>query len=397
MGNALVHSGDAAQPGSKPRPGWARRRLLRAAAWLALAPAGWAFAAEPLVIGQSLPLGSADDGSAARASAGARAYIEFVNASGGIRGRQLKLLTLDDGGDPRRHVDNLRQLVTQHKAVALLNCVGDAACAAGAQVARTEKVALIGPMSGAAALGRDANPYVFRTRATYAMEAEALTKQMLALGTSKVVIVTDRLPVSEGAAALQEAFARQRIASTVLDVDPSASASVARFRSEATSGRYHAMFVDMGVEGFARVSRLSQEASGRWPLFVTTCGAGNVSSLLTGFSGRVVGFTSVVPNPEVASIQLTRDLQEHAERFAGGGQAVTFAGMEGYINARICVDALRRASAAGMVDARGVLAAMNTMGSVDLGGFTANFSASPSAASDRVDVVVRARSGHLLK
>lgn len=316
---------------------------------------------------------------------------------GGIRGRQLKLLTLDDGGDPRRHADNLRQLVTQHKAVALLNCVGDAACAAGAQVARAEKVALIGPMSGAAALGRDANPYVFRTRATYAMEADALTKQMLALGTSKVVILTDRLPVSEGAAALQEAFARQRIAATVLDVDPSAPASVARFRSEATSGRYHAMFVDMGVEGFALVSGLSQEASDRWPLFVTTFASGNVNSLLTGFSGRVVGFTSVVPNPEVASIQLTRDLQEHAERFAGGGQAVTFAGMEGYINARICVDALRRASAAGTVDARGVLAAMNTMGSVDLGGFTVNFSGSPSAASDRVDIVVRSRSGHLLK
>ncbi len=286
----------------------------------------------------------------------------------------------------------MRQLVIQHKAVALLNCVGDAACAASAQVARAEKVALIGPMSGAAALGRDANPYVFRTRATYAMEAEALARQMLALGTGKVAIVSDTSPVSESVVALQEAFFRHGIASTVLAMAPPSQASAENLRTEMLSGKYQAVFLDLGVEAFALVARLGQEASDRWPLFVTTFASGNVNALLTGFPGRVVGFTSVFPNPEVASIELTRDLQAHAERFSGGGQAVTFAGMEGYVNARICVEALRRAAAAGATDARGVLAAMNAMASVNLGGFLLNFSGSPSGASSRVEIVVRSGS-----
>ena len=122
------------------------------------------------------------------------------------------------------------------------------------------------------------------------------------------------------------------------------------------------------------------------------------------------GLVQAAPLPENIDFKVYRDGDEighHRVTFSRDGEAiiadvdielaVTFAGMEGYVNARICVEALRRALAAGAADARGVAAEMNSMGPVDLGGFVVNFSGPPASASDWVDIVVRSRTGHLLK
>lgn len=357
---------------------------------------GGSRAADPLVIGQSLPLGGADDGSSARTTAGAQAYIDLVNASGGIRGRSIQLVTLDDGGDPKRHAANMRQLVTQHKAVALLNCLGDAACLAAAEVAREQKVALIGPLSGAAALSRSSNPFIFRVRAPYAREADALARQMLALGTASTAIITDKPVLSESVQALRQALTQQKIGFRVLVVDPAKPASFTPLEAEVTTARYQSVFLDIRAESLEQMTQLLQGGE-RWPLVLTTFASGNVNSLMSGFGSRMVGFTAVVPNPEVSAKPIAREIQQQSERSTGAA-AVTFAGMEAYINARVCVEALRRADAGkATVDTRSVLAAMTAMGPLDLGGFTLNFSHGSASASDWVDIVVRSRTGHLLK
>ena len=355
-----------------------------------------AFALEPVVIGQSLPLGGADDGSSARTIDGAQAYVEFVNSTGGVRGRPVRLVTLDDGGDPKRHAENVRQLVAQHKAVAVLNCLGDASCLAAGEVARQQKIALVGPVSGAQALGRAANPYVFRIRASYAREAEALARQLQALGATSAALITDKRPTSESVAALTTALAKRQIGSTLLTVDPANPAALDTVGTEVSSAKYQAVFLDIGTASFVQLTRPDAHTSDRWPLVITTFASGNVNSLLSGFANRMVGFTTVVPNPELSAIPLARDIQVQAERYSSG-QALTFAGMEAYINTRVCIEAIRRADAARALDARGVLGAMNSLGFLDLGGFDLNFSGASASASERVDIVVRSRTGHLLK
>lgn len=57
---------------------------------------------------------------------GTQALVQAVNDSGGVHGRQLRLLTLDDGHDPARIERNLRQLVLGDEVFALLNLTGGA-------------------------------------------------------------------------------------------------------------------------------------------------------------------------------------------------------------------------------------------------------------------------------
>ncbi|MDR7307610.1 hypothetical protein J2X15_002897 [Rhodoferax saidenbachensis] len=84
------------------------RPLLALAVLLLCATDNAGAAREPVVIGQSLPLTGAGFPVANRVLAGDRAHVERVNVSGGILGRPLELVTLDDGGDPQRVAANAR-------------------------------------------------------------------------------------------------------------------------------------------------------------------------------------------------------------------------------------------------------------------------------------------------
>src|SRR5690349_10406065 len=106
-----------------------RRALLGAMLAAGAAPLA-AASRETIVLGQTLAIGAGSDGSAERIIGGAKACIGAVNAQGGVNGRTIELVTVDGGRDPVTHAKNVRALVTEHGAVAVLNCAGDAVCGA---------------------------------------------------------------------------------------------------------------------------------------------------------------------------------------------------------------------------------------------------------------------------
>lgn len=50
-----------------------------------------------------------------------KAYLEHVNAKGGIRGKPVKLVVLDDSAQPSRAAANAKRLLTEDKVVLLMN------------------------------------------------------------------------------------------------------------------------------------------------------------------------------------------------------------------------------------------------------------------------------------
>src|SRR3954471_25018901 len=80
--------------------------------------------AAEIVIGQSASLsgGAAETGQQVRD--GALAYFEMVNRAGGINGRKVRLITLDDGGQTKRGEENTDQLIVKDKVFALFGYTG---------------------------------------------------------------------------------------------------------------------------------------------------------------------------------------------------------------------------------------------------------------------------------
>jgi len=56
--------------------------------------------------------------------AGAQTYFNKVNASGGVHGRKIKLISYDDGYEPKNTVENTNKLIVTDKVFALFGYVG---------------------------------------------------------------------------------------------------------------------------------------------------------------------------------------------------------------------------------------------------------------------------------
>jgi len=349
-------------------------------------------APEPIVIGQSLPLTGPGFPVANRVLAGARAHVERVNASGGILGRPVELVTLDDGGDPGRVAADLRTLVRKHNAQLIANCLGERACGEAAQATRELHVPLVGPMSGAAALRAPDVRHVFSLRPDDAREAEALARQLGSIGVSKVAVLADD---SEPARTAALVAALQRSGQQVSRVTADARLeSIERAFQDAAKTAPQALIMNLGNEVLDALGRLPASAYDSVPSTVATLSTSGLTQLTRLFRNRLVGYTSVVPNPEVARLPIVRELERDADAYIGP-EALTFEGLESYLNLRVCTEALRRAGP--RADGPRLGEAIESLGALDLGGFKLSFSRERHQASDHVEIGMRARNGRLLR
>jgi len=94
-------------------------------------------------------------------TAGASAYLKVVNDKGGVNGRKIRLEVLDDGYSTQRAIGNVRRLISQDKAFALLSGCGTATGAAILSAIEREPIPYLFPYVGLDALSQPAKKNVF--------------------------------------------------------------------------------------------------------------------------------------------------------------------------------------------------------------------------------------------
>ncbi len=92
---------------------------------------------------------------------GQQAYVDKVNADGGIHGRQIELVTQDDVGDPQKAAANAQYLVEREGVFALWGNVGSAAASAIQPIAEKAEVPLLFPFALGRTLTEPAQPNTF--------------------------------------------------------------------------------------------------------------------------------------------------------------------------------------------------------------------------------------------
>jgi ABC-type branched-subunit amino acid transport system substrate-binding protein len=90
------------------------------------------------------------------------AYIKRLNAQGGINGRQIKMISLDDGYSPPKAVERARELVESEKVLGLFGSVGTVPNVAVAKYLNRQKVPHLLISSGAPVLA-DPKTYPWST------------------------------------------------------------------------------------------------------------------------------------------------------------------------------------------------------------------------------------------
>jgi branched-chain amino acid transport system substrate-binding protein len=172
-----------------------KRALLLAAAACCLAPVALAggtpgVTATTITLGGTVPITgpAALFGSVGR---GADAYFKYVNAHGGVNGRKIKYVYLDDAYDPSKTVQLTRQLVEQNHVLAIFNTVGTDNNLAIRDYLNTAKVPQLFGGTGAAKIGDDfkGHPWTMGFLPSFRAEGVIYGRSIAATASPKVAVL----------------------------------------------------------------------------------------------------------------------------------------------------------------------------------------------------------------
>lgn len=120
-------------------------------------------------------------------AAGVKAYFAMVNAQGGVNGRKLKLISLDDQYEPPVAVQQTRKLIPQEFAEVAVN--GSATTKAVLDELKPLGIPLVGPQTGATYLFQNTPSNLFNVWPHYTIEGKLLGSWAEHLGLRKVGVL----------------------------------------------------------------------------------------------------------------------------------------------------------------------------------------------------------------
>ncbi len=323
---------------------------------------------------------------------GLRAGLEQVNRLGGVHGRRLRLIALDDGYEPTRTAPNMRTLIEQEKVLAVIGNVGTPTGVAAIPIATEQKTLFFAPFSGAGVFRK--NPpdrYVINYRASYAEELEAVVTALVQEGGLKVTdiaLFTQRDAYGDagfagGIAALkrhglkdEKEVLHVRYERNTLAVEDALASLLYATQTP------RAVLMVGAYAPCAKFIKLAHEA-GLAAVFcnVSFVGSSSLAAELGNLSAEVL-ITQVVPHPADTRLPLVAEYQAALKAFDGEAYP-GFGSLEGYIAARILVRALERIP--GPPTRESLAQALEQLGTFDLGlGEPLRLSATEHQACHRV-------------
>jgi len=132
-----------------------------------------------ILIGQSCALTGPAAGLGKSYLAGADAYFKFINESGGIKGRKIKLITTDDAYEPEKCKQNTTKMIETDKVFMLFGYVGGPTSKVALPIVEQTRTPFFAPMTGADVTRKPFNKYVFNIRAGYNKETKELVDRLI--------------------------------------------------------------------------------------------------------------------------------------------------------------------------------------------------------------------------
>jgi branched-chain amino acid transport system substrate-binding protein len=159
-----------------------RRALLGGAAALTVLPARAetpGITGSEILFGQTMPYSgpASSYGTIGKAS---DAYFRMINDQGGINGRKLRMLSLDDGYQPPKTVELTRRMIEEDKVAFLFNTLGTPTTNATRKYVNNKKVPQLFIASGATQFGdREHFPWSIGWQPTYQTEGRIYARYTL--------------------------------------------------------------------------------------------------------------------------------------------------------------------------------------------------------------------------
>ncbi len=326
-----------------------------------------------------------------------QAYFAQVNKGGGVNGRKIDLVALDDGYETDRTVANTKTLIGDKRVFALLAFYGSSPTTEAMNtVFGPARVPLVGTISGAGTLREPIakNPnghYMFNVRASYADETEAIINQLVSLGLKNIAVFYQNDGFGKsGLEGVTASLKKHNLApSAVATVERNSVNVAAAVDTIAKAKPQAVVMVTLYKPTAAFVQAMKK--GGQRPMFTTLSPVGTEQLVKElGADARGIVISQVMPYPWNDIVPMVRDYQ----KLVGKGGAYSYYGIEAYAMARIMVEALRKT---GKEPTREKLVAALESTNTDLGGFRIGFTNTNRQGSRFVEMTVVGPGGRVLK
>ena len=358
-----------------------------------VAMTAFAVAAAPIVVGQVGPMSGLEANQGRAYAVGMELAFRAVNASGGVNGNTFTLVRKDDGGRPDDTVNITRQLLAEDKPLVLAGFFGSRNIndLVSTGLLEKDRIALVGYRSGEI---RPETPLLYNVRANLRDEIQKLTEHLATIGITRLGLFYEEGPAAAALIAAAEESAKKANA-TIL---AKASYAMGTTKAEAASR----VFLKAKPQAILMISTGSAAAG-----FIEEYrGAGGTAQLFAHSGADVeqmakrlneeqmqgVAIAQVTPSPYKISSKLTKEFIDIAAK-EKLEVPVSYTMMEGFIAGKVIIEAVRRQK--GKPTREGMVAALDGMDNLNLGGYVIGFKPNSRSGSHYVELSIVTGAGKI--
>ena len=379
-----------------------RRKLVaRCAAALAAPGVLPRAAAEPgvsnavVLLGQSVALSGPLGELGNEYRAGTQLWFDHVNSAGGIAGRQLKLLSLDDGYSTERAIANTRRLVEQDGVFAIFGQFGTGITRASFSSTIHQGVPMFAPFTGADSLRDYGNRCLFHVRASYGQELRHMIDHLLTIGIGNIGVVYQDDDFGQAAlngtlAALQRKRT-QPVVTGAIAISP--MVDVRRAVAAISEKRPPAIIMcTSGMGAVAFIKKYREKGAPTQFYCLSEVGSRELAIDL-GPASRGIVIAQVVPSPWSALVPVSMEYQRLRQKQPP--MPASYGSLEGFIAAKVFTEGLKRAGR--NLSRESLVDQLETISDFDMGGFRVSYDAGNHTGSNFVDLSMLSTNGEFVR
>lgn len=271
---------------------------------------------------------------------GVNAAFAGVNASGGVAGRSIRLISLDDELVPAKAVANYKRLLETERVFALTACVGSGTTAAAAEVLHAHDAVMVGGYAVTDSARDKAAGSAFFVRATAQRECEALVRHLMTVNMERVAVAHLDNPGGQEAQRLVDAeLAQSKLKSVVAAAIRFDGSNVEAAAQAIAAQSPQAVIMYLSGRLPADLMRALRKV-GSFPSFYgMSIVSGEVAAKILGEQVRGLAVAQVMPFPWWKGSAELAAYQQALAALPGG---VNYYSIEGWIAAQLLIEGLRR-------------------------------------------------------
>src|SRR5499427_4813506 len=316
---------------------------------------------------------------------GIEAAFNVANATGGVYGRQLRLVAADDGYEPARAAVTMKQLYERDQVFGLVGNVGTPTAVVALPYALDRKMLFFGAFTGAGLLRNDPpDRYVFNYRASYAEETAAVVNYLVKvrqLSPEQIAVFAQQDAYGDaGFAGVEKAIRslqggnatpilRRNYQRNTVDVDD-AIAQLQQRNAQLQQKRRAPIKAVIMVPAYRAAAKFIEKTRDLYPdmiytsvSFVGSTALANELMLLGKKYAAGVIVTQVVPALDGHSSFVLDYKSALAKYFPG--EAPDYVSLEGYVDASVLIAALQRNGS--QLDTEGLVGTLENLSDLDIG------------------------------